>query len=314
MAHPAQIVSLRRFNRLYTSRIGALDREHLHTPFSLPQARMLYELAQTPGLAASALAARLALDPGHVSRLWQGLARAGMIRHTRSATDRRSVTLSLTPSGRAAFRRLDRRASQAVGKMLDALPAPAQRQLVGAATALERLLADRADATAIMLRAPMPGDLGWVIERHGAIYAAEYGWNTEFEALVAEICAKFVRTLKPDRERAWIAERDGIPVGSVFLVEKSRRVAQLRLLLVEPSARGLGIGARLVHECIRFARGAGYRSMTLWTQSILTSARHIYEAAGFTLSWEHAHRAFGAALTEQVWDLDLRAAYGPSEA
>lgn len=313
MAHPAHIALLRRFNRLYTSRIGALDREHLHTPFSLPQARVLYELAQAPGLTASELAARLALDPGHVSRLWQGLAREGVVRHTRSAADRRSVALSLTPSGRAAFRRLDRRASQAVGKLLDALPASARRQLVGAATTLERLLTDRTDAQAIVLRAPNPGDLGWVIERHGAIYAAEYGWNAEFEALVAEICAKFVRMLKPARERAWIAERDGIPVGSVFVVEKSRRVAQLRLLLVEPSARGLGIGARLVRECIRFAHGAGYRSMTLWTQSVLTSARHIYEAAGFTLSWEHSHRAFGAALTEQVWDLDLRAAYGPRD-
>lgn len=314
MAHPAQIASLRRFNRLYTSRIGALDREHPHTPFSLPQARLLYEVAQTPGLTASALAARLALDPGHVSRLWQELGREGLIRHTRPAADRRSVTLALTPEGRAAFRRLDRRASQAVGRMLDALPAPAQRQLVGAASTLARLLADGADPATIVLRAPMPGDFGWVIERHGAIYAAEYGWNAEFEALVAEICAKFVRALKPARERAWIAERDGMPVGSVFLVEKSRRVAQLRLLLVEPSARGLGIGARLVNECIRFAHGAGYRSMTLWTQSVLTSARHIYEAAGFTLTWEHAHRAFGAALTEQVWDLDLRAAYGAPDA
>jgi DNA-binding MarR family transcriptional regulator/predicted N-acetyltransferase YhbS len=307
MALPAHIASLRRFNRLYTSRIGALDGEHLHTPFSLPQARLLYELAQGKGLSASALAARLALDPGHVSRLWRSLARERLVRHARAATDGRSVMLSLTSAGRAAFRRLDQRASQAVGELLDALPAPAQRELVGAATTLERLLGGRGDASAISLRALNPGDLGWVIERHGALYAAEYGWNAEFEALVAEICAKFVRTLKPTRERAWIADWDGVPVGSVFVVEKSRRVAQLRLLLVEPSARGHGIGARLVNECVRFARRAGYRSMTLWTQSVLTSARRIYEAAGFTLSWEHSHRAFGAALTEQVWDLDLHA-------
>ncbi len=306
MARTSQIAAVRRFNRLYTNRIGALDRAHLHTPFSLPQARVLYELAQGHTLTASALAARLSLDPGHVSRLWQHLARMGLIRHAPSAADRRSVTLSLTPAGRAAFRRLDRRASQAVGRLLDALPAAAQRELVGAASTLERLLADGTEGTSVSLRSPLPGDLGWVVERHGAIYAAEYGWNAEFEALVAEICAKFVRRFKPARERAWIAERDGVPVGSVFLVEKSRRVAQLRLLLVEPAARGLGIGARLVHECIRFARGAGYRSITLWTQSILTSARHIYQGAGFRLTWEHAHRAFGAALTEQVWDLDLR--------
>ena len=301
------VAALRRFNRFYTRRIGALDDAHLHTPFTLPQARVLWELAHTPGITATALAATLALDLGHVSRLLQGLVRRGLVRRARQAADRRAASLTLTRSGRAAFRRLDQRASTAVRAMLHALPAPAQRDLVRATTTIERLLGDRDGAPpTVSLRALNPGDLGWVIERHGALYAAEYGWNAEFEGLVAGICAKFVHDLNPARERAWIAQLDGLPVGSVFVVEKSRRVAQLRLLLVEPSARGHGVGSRLVAECIAFARRCGYRSMTLWTQGNLTSARRIYEAAGFHLTWERPHRAFGAALTEQVWDLDLR--------
>jgi GNAT superfamily N-acetyltransferase len=192
--------------------------------------------------------------------------------------------------------------------LLAPLAEPAQRELVRTLTRAGQLLGagDALAERTFLLRSPAPGELGWIVERHGAIYAAEYGWNSAFEGLVAEICGRFLQRYPPARERCWIAERDGVPVGSVLVVEKSQRVAQLRLLLVEPSARGLGIGARLVDECVRFARQTGYHKMVLWTQSILVSARRLYQQAGFTLTWEHPHRAFGARLVEQVWELDLR--------
>ncbi|MHB8837738.1 MAG: bifunctional helix-turn-helix transcriptional regulator/GNAT family N-acetyltransferase [Gemmatimonadaceae bacterium] len=303
----SRVATLRRFNRFYTGLIGALDAQHLRTPFTLPEARVIYEIAHAPGLSPTALTAALRLDAGYVSRLLRTLERRGVVARAPHATDRRQVALRLTAAGRSAFRALDAGANRGMAALLAPLSEPVQRELTGALARAGRLLgADGATDCAVVLRPPAPGELGWVIERHGAIYAAEYGWNTEFEGLVADICARFVRTYKPSRERCWIAERDGVPVGSVFVVEKSRRVAQLRLLLVEPSARGLGIGARLVEECIRFARRTGYHKMMLWTQSVLGSARRIYQQAGFTLAWEHPHRAFGVRLVEQVWELDLR--------
>jgi len=304
-----RVAALRRFNRFYTSLVGALDAEHLHAPFTLPEARVLYELGHASGGTPTALAATLRLDAGYVSRIVRSLQRRRLLHRARDAEDGRQYRLTLSPAGRAAFRRLDKAADREMAALLGALPAPAQWEVVASAQALERLLGGPSAgplAAPYVLRPPAAGEMGWVIERHGAIYAAEYGWNAEFEALVAEICARFVRRFQPERERCWIAERDGVPVGSVFVVEKSRRVAQLRLLIVEPSARGLGIGARLVAECLQFARHAGYHRLMLWTQANLLSARRIYETAGFERTWQHSHRAFGADLVEQVWELDLR--------
>jgi DNA-binding MarR family transcriptional regulator/N-acetylglutamate synthase-like GNAT family acetyltransferase len=301
-----RVAAVRRFNRLYTRRIGVLNDGLLRSPYSLTEVRLLFELAQSPNLTASTLCDELGLDPGYLSRLLRGLEDRGLLSRTSSAADGRVTHLNLTEKGREAFRSLDARADDEVRTLLGALSVAHQRQLLDAARTIEELL----DGTSprrepYLLRQHQPGDMGWVVHRHGVVYAQEYGWDERFEALVAEVVASFIHRFDAKRERCWIAERDGEIVGSVFLVQKSKTVAQLRLLLVEPSARGLGIGGRLVDECLRFARQAGYRKMTLWTNHVLHAARRIYQRAGFQLVDEQPHSRFGRDLIGQTWELTL---------
>ena len=309
MSSPAlehRIAAVRRFNRFYTQKIGVLQEGLLESPFSLAEARVLYELALREQTTATELRRELGLDPGYLSRILAGFGQRGLVSRASSATDRRQSHLSLTQTGRAAFAPLDARSRDEIGGLLAGLPEPDQGRLVAAMEQVERLLgASPAPKVPYLLRPPAPGDIGWVISRHGALYAEEYGFDQTFEALVGEIAAKFITEFDAKRERCWIAERDGEPVGSVFLVKGSDRTAKLRLLLVEPSARGLGIGARLVAECIRFARQSGYQEITLWTQSILVAARHIYQAAAFRLTRSEPHHSFGQDLTGETWDLAL---------
>jgi DNA-binding MarR family transcriptional regulator/N-acetylglutamate synthase-like GNAT family acetyltransferase len=300
------IAELRRFNRWWTHRIGALDAKHLGTDFSLVESRVLYELAHRDRPTASDLASALDLDAGYLSRILQRFRKDGLLERAASDTDSRRQHLDLTERGRDAFAPLDLRARDAMASLLAPLGADGRERLRGALRELEHLFGERKqDAAPYILRPLAPGDLGWVVQRHGALYAAEYGWDVRFEALVAEIVAGIGTKNDPACERCWIAERDGVPVGSIFLVRKSATVAQLRLLLVEPSARGFGIGARLVEECVRFARQAGYKRIQLWTNDVLKSARRIYEAAGFGLIESKAHTSFGKKLVAQTWELKL---------
>jgi DNA-binding MarR family transcriptional regulator/GNAT superfamily N-acetyltransferase len=302
----ARIEAVRRFNRFYTRRIGVLQEGLLASDFSLTEARVLYELAHREGSSAAALARELGLDPGYLSRILAAFARRGLISKAPAPADGRQSLLALTAAGRAAFAPLDARSRAEVGALLARLSAPEQRRLIAAMDAIEELLGeDDAARAPYVLRPHQPGDIGWVIHRHGVLYAEEYGWDQTFEALVAEIAGRFVTNFDARRERCWIAERAGAIVGSVFLVRESDAVAKLRLLLVEPEARGLGIGRRLVSECIRFARQAGYRTITLWTNDILVAARAIYIAAGFTLVAEERHHSFGHDLVGQNWELGL---------
>ena len=301
-----RVAVLRRFNRLYTRRIGVLNEGLLESPFSLTEVRVLFELAHTSDLTAKALREELGLDAGYLSRLLRRLEDRGLLTRTSSTADGRVAHLNLTAEGREEFRTLDVRANDEVRELLSALSVARQRQLLGAVQTIEQLLTGNAPARApYRLRQPQPGDMGWVVHRHGVLYAQEYGWDERFEALVAGVVASFIQRFDSQRERCWIAERDGEIVGSVFLVKKSKTVAQLRLLLVEPSARGLGIGGRLVDECIRFARQRGYRKMTLWTNHVLHAARRIYQKAGFQLVDEQPHDMFGRGLVGQTWELML---------
>jgi DNA-binding MarR family transcriptional regulator/N-acetylglutamate synthase-like GNAT family acetyltransferase len=307
----ARIAALRRFNRFYTQRIGVLQEGLLDSPFSLAQVRVLYELAHPEsangdGPTASELSARLGVDEGYLSRIVHGFESRGMLHRRPSAADARRQLLALTRRGRAALAPLDRRSHDQAGALLDALAGADQRRLVAAAAAIEGLLEGRAAPQApIALRAPRPGDVGWVVQRHGELYAREYGYDAQFEALVAVIAARFVQHLDAGHERCWIADCGGTKLGSVFVVRQSAEVAKLRLLLVEPEARGRGLGALLVGECIRFARRAGYRSMVLWTQSELAAARHLYERAGFRCTRRRAHHSFGRDLVAETWRLTL---------
>jgi DNA-binding MarR family transcriptional regulator/GNAT superfamily N-acetyltransferase len=299
-----RIATVRRFNRFYTQKIGVLGERLLNSPFSLTEARVLYELALRDHATATELRRDLGLDPGYLSRILAGFRRRGLVSRASSEMDRRQSHLSLTQTGRAAFAPLDACSRDEIATLLSSLPEPDQRRLVAAMEQAERLLdSSSPPKVPYLLRPPAAGDIGWVISRHGALYAQEYGFDQDFEALIAEIAAKFITELDPRRERCWIAEREGEPVGSVFLVKGSERTAKLRLLLVEPSARGLGIGARLVAECIRFAQQSGYREITLWTQSVLVAARHIYQAAGFRLIRSEPHHSFGQELVGETWDL-----------
>ena len=303
---PARIAAVRRFNRFYTRRIGVLQEGFLKTSFSLTEGRVLYELAHRETVTASALARDLDLDPGYLSRILKGFEARGLITRAASAEDARQSLLRLTAAGQAAFAPLDRRSQEEIGGMLEALPLPSQKRLVAQMAEIESMLGERpAPAAPYVLRPHRPGDLGWIVHRHGALYAEEYGWDDSFEALVAEIAAKFLREFDPRRERCWIAEREGDVLGSVMVVRQSDEVAKLRLLLVEPKARGLGLGRRLVEECLRFARLSGYRRMTLWTNDILVSARRIYQAAGFKLVAEERHHSFDHDLVGQNWALEL---------
>ena len=299
--------ALRQFNRFYTRKIGVLQQGHLESPFSLTEVRVLYELAHREQPTAAALCKDLELDPGYLSRMLRGFGKRGLIQRTASTTDARQSLLQLTPQGRKGFDLLDRRASKRIADMLRPLSVPEQDQLVHSLRKVEGLLGSRQDSRfSYTLRPHRPGDMGWVVNRHGVLYWSEYHYDERFEALVAEIVAHFIQHFDPKLEHCWIAEKDGEPIGTVFLVKKSTAVAKLRLLLVEPSARGMGIGKRLVEECVRFARQAGYRKITLWTQSELTAARGIYKAAGFKLAAKHKHDSWSRKnLTSEVWDLKL---------
>jgi len=292
--------AVRRFNRFYTRRIGALQGHYLGSPFPLPQARV-----QRGPCTASELGADLDLDLGYLSRLLQGLKRLKLIVGERSAHDARHVRLSLTPKGRKAFATLDDASRRATEEMLSPLPGPHRERVVQALQTAHAILAGRGRSE-IRLRAHRPGDMGWVIQAHGAIYEHEYGWGVRFEALVAEIAARFIQQFDPKRERCWIAESDGVPVGSVFVVKQNASTAKLRLLIVEPHARGQGLGKRLVEECIAFSRRAGYQKLVLWTQSNLYAARGIYAAAGFRKVKSEPHREFGVPLIGEYWELALR--------
>lgn len=300
-----QISSIRAFNRFYTRKLGVLDQQLLQSPFSLSEARVMYELAHRGDLTAKEIGSELGLDAGYLSRIVQKLDDDGLISRKPLASDRRHTQLSLTAKGRQAFAKLERTSQDHVGTMLAALPAADRNRLVGAMATIERLLGETRATPIAILRDPRPGDMGYVVQSHGALYASEYGFDAAFEALVAEIAAKFINSFDASRERCWIADIDGAPVGSVFLVRHSDDVAKLRLLLVDPAARGQGLGQRLVAECIGFARACGYRRITLWTQSILTAARKIYQDAGFVLVKSEPHRSFGQDLVGETWELAL---------
>lgn len=304
----AQIVEdVRDFNRFYTRRIGVLEEGLLRSPFPLPEARVIYELAHHDRPTATQLCRELGLDPGYMSRIVRKLEGRGVVRRAPSETDGRELELSLTDEGRAAFEELDRASRTANGTMLEALSGPDRARLVQAMATIRSLL-DRPrepSAAPYLLRPPHAGDMGWVVQRHGELYAREYGWNEEFEALVAGIVAKFMAEYDPERERCWIAEREGENVGCVFLVRGSERAARLRLLLVEPDARGLGIGSKLVEECVLAARRFGYQRLSLWTNDVLVEARGIYERAGFRLVDREEHHSFGHDLVGENWELEL---------
>lgn len=301
--------AVRDFNRFYTRRIGALGAGHLGSSFSLTDVRILYELAHRDAPTATHLAQALDLDKGYLSRALRRFHRLGLVTSAVHGGDRRRKGLRLTSKGARAFEPLDKRAREEIVGMLQPLAATEQQRIVDAMHAIRTTL-DAATAhderPAYILRPHQPGDMGWVVHRHGAVYTQEYGWNDHFEALVARVVAEFLENFDPARERCWIAERNGEIVGSVFIVAKSNAVAKLRLLLVEPSARGLGIGSRLVDEVVRFARRVGYKKVTLWTQRELTSARRIYKAAGFRLVSEEDHEMFGMPLKAETWEMRLR--------
>ncbi|MGO9255369.1 MAG: GNAT family N-acetyltransferase [Bryobacteraceae bacterium] len=300
------VAAVRGFNRFYTRRIGVLDEGHLRSRFSLAEVRVLYELAHRDRPAASELARDLGLDAGYLSRMLRSFRGRGLVESTPSRDDARQSRLALTRKGKRTFAPLERRSNEGVAGMLRPLTREERTRLAGAMDSIRRLLEPRAgEGAPYTLRPHRPGDMGWVIQRHGVLYAREYGWDERFEALVAGIAAKFIQNFDPRRERCWIAERGGEAVGSVFLVKQSEETAKLRLLLVEPEARGLGLGSRLVDECMAFARQAGYRTIVLWTQNILHAAQHIYRKAGFQLTREEPHSEFGIPLMGQVWELRL---------
>jgi len=300
------VEAIRRFNRFYTTRIGVLQEHLLESPFSVTEARVMYELARREQTTAPELGDELGLDAGYLGRILGRFRRRGLLRIRSVPGHGRPPRLSLSDRGQDAFARLNMSSRTELAMMLTGLPVDGRTELVQAAETIERLLgAPVVPHAGYLLRHHRPGDMGWVVQRHAELYALEYDWNEEFEGLVAEIVARFLRRHDPKRERCWIAEKDGENVGSVFLVQKTRTVAQLRLLLVDPRARGLGIGARLVDECTQFARGARYRSIVLWTNSVLDAARRLYEKAGYRLVREEAHHSFGKDLTGQTWQLTL---------
>jgi len=301
-----RVADVRRFNRFYTRQIGLLQESYLKSQFSLSQVRVLYELAHRERPTASELGRELGLDPGYLSRILRLFEKRGFLTRAPSKADGRQSHLSLTARGQAAFAPLNTRSRDEIGAMLQALGARDQIRLVESMRAIEQILGAQPERqTPYLLRPHRPGDMGWVVSRHGALYAEEYGWDESFEALVAGIVKKFIDRYDAKKERCWIAEKDGEPVGSVFVVKQSPAVAKLRLMLVEPKARGLGIGRRLVDECVRFAGQAGYEKITLWTNSVLRAARRIYRDAGFRLVHQERHRSFGHDLVGETWELKL---------
>jgi DNA-binding MarR family transcriptional regulator/N-acetylglutamate synthase-like GNAT family acetyltransferase len=305
---PSPVDSVRSFNRFYTQQIGVLSEGVLRSRFSLTEVRVMYELAHRERSVASQIAKELGLDPAYLSRVLRRFEKDGLIRRVASKEDARASVVVLTKKGAATFAGLNKQQDADVRAMLEHVRPERRAEMVRAMETIRRALSgDDQASKSFVLRPPRVGDLGWVVHRHGALYAQEYGWNERFEALVAEIVADFVKNFEAKRERCWIAERDGEIVGSVFVVKKSKTVAKLRMLYVEPSARGLGIGRRLVEECIQFTRQCGYRKMTLWTQSVLHSARKIYQAAGFKLVREGTEQEpFGDNVgMPQVWEMEL---------
>ena len=313
-ASDSSIAAIRRFNRFYTARIGVLQEGLLATPFSLTESRLLYEFAHREHATATELSRDLGLDAGYLSRLLRGFKERGLIKSAPAPHDARHLQLRITPAGRRAFAPLDTRTQTEITRLLAGLTDAEQRELLQSMARIEQLLDDKNPRQPpYLLRAHRPGDIGWVIERHGALYAREYRWDMRFEALVAHIAARFIEQFDSSREACWIAERDHANIGCVFLVQARDEatdapvdgVAQLRLLLVEPSARGLGIGARLVDECERFARQAGYTRIVLWTNSVLLAARGIYAKAGYRLLKSEPHTSFGHDLVGETWELPL---------
>lgn len=301
-----EIAAIRGFNRFYTRKLGLIEPKLVHSPFTLQEARILYEIRHRPACTATDLTRDLGLDPGFVSRTLQALQRRQIVTRKPAKHDGRINELSLTAKGRTAQAELERRSSEEVGNLLVSLDDSQRGAVVRAMATIERTLEQPAEKpAAFLLRSHRPGDIGWVISSQARAYAEEYGWDISYEALVAEICAQFIRNFDPAREHCWIAEANGEPVGSIFLVNGGDGVAKLRLLLVEEKARGLGVGRALVEQCIRAAREKGYKKMTLWTQSVLLAARAIYARAGFQRVKEEKHHSFGADLIGETWERAL---------
>ncbi|HUD89677.1 MAG TPA: helix-turn-helix domain-containing GNAT family N-acetyltransferase [Xanthobacteraceae bacterium] len=305
-----RIAAVRGFNRFYTRQIGVLRKAYLDSPFSLGEARVLYEIARGRSPTATDIGRALDLDAGYLSRVLRNFERRGLIERKESPNDARQSHLSLSARGRKAYAPLEQRSQRSTGAMLGKLKPEDQARLLAAMNTIETLLggapaAEPQPQRHTILRAPRPGDFGWVVKRHAELYAAEYQWTEPFEGLCAQIVADFANKTDQSGERCWIAELDGDNVGCVFLARDSATVARLRLLLVDPKARGLGLGARLVDECVTYARSAGYKTITLWTHSVLTGARHIYQNAGFTLTRSEARQSWGQPVVSEHWDLDL---------
>lgn len=299
-----QIAAVRRFNRFYTRRIGVLE-EGLHrSPFSLTEVRVLYEIGHRAAPEAAPIGRDLGLDRGYLSRILRGFEKQGLLARVPSPSDGRRATLRLTETGMETLATLEAGSSAQIAALLRPLPEAARERLAGALDTTEALLGGATGP--VCLRQHAPGDIGWIVARHGTLYAAEYGWDAQFEALVAEIGAAFLKQFDPQRERCWIAERHGVRLGSVLLVRQDDETAKLRLLLVEPEARGLGLGRRLVESCTEFAHASGYRRIVLWTNSVLEAARAIYARAGYRLMASEPHRSFGHDLIGETWQLDLR--------
>jgi len=298
------VEAVRRFNRFYSTQIGVL-RESYSSPYSLTEVRVLYELAHRQVASAKDAGRELGLDAGYLSRILGKFQRKRLISRSGSQSDGRQQMVSLTAKGRTVFAEMNSKTSAEIGTLLRKTPVAERELLVQAMGTVESVLQPSESQEQFVLRSHRPGDMGWVVYRHGVLYSQEYGWDERFEALVAEIVGKFIPNFDPKRERCWIAERQGEIVGSVFLVKKTKTVAKLRLLYVEPKARGLGIGVRLVDECIRFAREAGYKKITLWTQSNLYAARHIYRKAGFRRVASKPQKLFGFNLVSETWELAL---------
>jgi DNA-binding MarR family transcriptional regulator/GNAT superfamily N-acetyltransferase len=309
------IAAVRRFNRFYTRQIGVLRKTYLDSPYSLGEMRVLYEIAHGGTVTASDIGRALDLDAGYLSRVLRKFEKDGLIRRTLSVHDARQSHLALSARGKKTFAPVEQRSQRDTGAMLDKLAPADQGRLIAAMTTIETLLGDTSETLPgdtspsperrYTLRPPWPGDFGWIVKRHAEIYAAEYQWTAPFEGVCAQIVADFANTHDPKRERCWIAEMDGDNVGSIFLAKESETVARVRLLLVDPRARGLGLGTRLTDECVRFARRSSYRKITLWTHSVLTAARHIYQKAGFKLMRSEQHESWGRPVTSEHWDLEL---------
>ncbi len=305
---PQRIAAVRRFNRFYTRQIGVLRKTYLNSPYSLGEMRVLYEISRGDGPTASDIARALDLDAGYLSRVLRNFEKRGLIARKTSAKDARQSHLTLTARGKKIFEPIERRSKGDVAKMLDRLKCDGQKQLVDAMETIETLLDKNSrdeKRRSYILREPKHGDFGWMVSAHAKLYAEEYNWTEPFEGLCAQIVADFANNLDPERERCWIAEMEAENVGCVMLVKESDEVARIRLLLVDPKARGLGLGIRLVDECVKFARDAGYKKMTLWTHSVLTAARLIYERAGFALTASEPRHSFGADVVAEFWDLEL---------